>query len=144
MSKVIRVSDEIFEMIQQDAEPLVDNADSVLRRWAETLGKIYRSRKDTNERTNVMRQPVRNRQFRGDTLNRKYGVGARQSRYHKDGTFFECITKFPGALFDPDGFVVFSSRKEYEGCPQLHIGAKLNVPTGISTIRGYKRYPTSP
>lgn len=40
MTPVIRVSDDVFKWIQSDATPLVDTADSVLRRWAEQLGKL--------------------------------------------------------------------------------------------------------
>ena len=59
--------------------------------------------------------------------------------FHKDGTFFECLTWFPGALFDNHGYVRFETKFAYENCPQLQSRAKLNVPTGISSISEYAR-----
>jgi len=40
LSRTIEVSEKLFELIQQHAEPLVDTANSVLMRWAEQLGKL--------------------------------------------------------------------------------------------------------
>ncbi len=45
MSRTIRISDELYVYIQEDAIPLEDTPDSVLLKWAEQLDKI---RKDSN------------------------------------------------------------------------------------------------
>ena len=75
----------------------------------------------------------------GANLNRKWNVGATEAHYHKDGKFFMPLKRFPGALFDPDGYLLFSTRDEYESSPYLSIGDRLNVPGGISSVPGYRR-----
>ena len=70
-------------------------------------------------------------------LNLEWNVRAKHGAYHVGGTFFECLQRFPGALFDAHGYVRFETRESYENCPQLHHGQKLNVPDGISNIHGY-------
>jgi hypothetical protein len=80
----------------------------------------------------------------GDNLNRAWKVGALQARYHKDGTFYQGLHTFPGAFFDPDGYILFSSESKYRDCPFLaftlsHNGEKVNVHKGISSIPGYHK-----
>ena len=43
----------------------------------------------------------------GRNLNEKWKVGAKHALYHKDGTWYERLEKFPGALFDPYGYILF-------------------------------------
>ena len=49
--------------------------------------------------------------------------------------------RFPGALFDLNGYVVFETEEAYEQCLQLKHGKQLNVPGDdagdISSIPGY-------
>lgn len=40
MSKIIRISEDVYTAIQKSAIPLEDTPDSVLRRWAEKLGYL--------------------------------------------------------------------------------------------------------
>ena len=86
----------------------------------------------------------------GKCLNRKWKVGARHARYHKDGHWYEHLMRFPGALFDLNGYVVFETEEAYEQCSQLRHGKQLNVrpdgvrPDGISSISGYVRMVDGP
>jgi len=75
----------------------------------------------------------------GKALNREWGVGAQCARYHGDGTFFEHLTAFPGALFDRGGYVVFQTEADYLSAPGLQHGQKLNVHDGICKVPGYVR-----
>jgi hypothetical protein len=75
----------------------------------------------------------------GDSLKRRWHIPAVQARYHKDGTFFMPLEKFPGALCDPFGYVVFQNQQEYESCRFLEIGQRINVRPGISRIPKYVR-----
>ena len=75
----------------------------------------------------------------GESLNRKWQVGARHALYHRDGTWFMPIERFPGAYFDPNGYVLFRTKQEYLGNPYLRIGERVNVRGGISRIPGYKK-----
>jgi len=143
LSKQVRVSDEIFALIQNDAQPIVDTVDSVLRRWAEKLGKIEvpEASSNDNQKEEDKMKAIENYRYSANQLNRDFDVGAAQCRYHKDGHFFEKLTRFPGALFDADGYVVFTTRQNYQQSKYLNIGRKLNVPGGIAKLPGYKKYP---
>lgn len=76
-------------------------------------------------------------------LNKKWSVGARHSLYNIKGTWYHVLQKFPGALFDPNGYVLFDTQLDYDRCPQLKIKRETNTVTvsggGISSIRGYVR-----
>lgn len=75
----------------------------------------------------------------GKNLNREWRVGALHALYHHDGTFYQHLHKFPGALFDRSGYVVFETESSYRSAAGLHHGQKLNVPGGISSLTGYTR-----
>jgi hypothetical protein len=75
-------------------------------------------------------------------LNEKWNVGALQSNYRKDGSWYHCLTKFPGALFDEHGYIRFETQQDYESCPDLKINYKTNHTNPrrrtIKTITGYR------
>ena len=75
----------------------------------------------------------------GEALNEEWGVNARHSLYHKDGTFYMPLERFPGAYFDYHGYVIFQTREDYEKCAFLDIGQRVNAHRGISNIPGYIR-----
>lgn len=80
----------------------------------------------------------------GDFLNRKWKIGARQTRYRETGDFYMPLERFHGALCDRHGYVLFETEEEYMNCPQLQHGNpeaenyRLSVrPPGISKIYEY-------
>ena len=79
----------------------------------------------------------------GEEYNRKWGIGAKQARYHKDGHFYGLLERFPAALCDPQGYVLFQTKEEYQrrDPDYLALGEKkCNVrdrAAGISGIPGY-------
>ncbi len=75
----------------------------------------------------------------GASLNAQWNVGARHALYHTDGTFYMPLERFPGAYFDPNGYVLFRTEVEYVNNGYLDIGKRVNVRGGISRIPGYKR-----
>lgn len=75
----------------------------------------------------------------GRELNRKWNIGAAHVLYHKDGTWFHVLERFPGALCDPHGYVLFSDKDQYIKAPQLKIGVRTAVPAGINQLPGYVR-----
>ena len=75
----------------------------------------------------------------GKQLNRDWNVGARHALFHRDGTWYNNLERFPGALFDPDGYVVFANKEELVGEPRVRVGKETNVRSGISSIPGYVR-----
>ena len=81
------------------------------------------------------------RRITGDYLNRKYRLGARHALYHKDSTFYEKLTDFPGVLCDDRGYVRYDTREEFEHDSRLRIGRKVNVPGTVAGHPRYKRFP---
>lgn len=75
----------------------------------------------------------------GKYLNDLWGVGAKHALYSKDGKWYHHLKEFPGALFDRNGFIIFSSMNEYLKSPFLQHGQHLHVPKGISEMPGYVR-----
>ena len=80
----------------------------------------------------------------GEYLNRKWKIGARQTRKDEAGKFYMPLERFPGALCDRQGYVRFDTVDQYENCPQLQHpnpgsnNPRLNVKRpGISSIPGY-------
>lgn len=75
----------------------------------------------------------------GKRLNEKWSIGAVHALYHRDGTWFNLLERFPGALCDPNGYVLFSSKFEYEHSPYIKVGQQTNVPGGIQSLSNYVR-----
>jgi hypothetical protein len=76
---------------------------------------------------------------RGVELNKCWNVGAAHALYIHDGHWYHRLQRFPGALFDQNGYILFSTREEYEACPFLQIKKQINVlPPGISAIPEYQ------
>jgi hypothetical protein len=83
------------------------------------------------------------RRITGEGLNRQYRLGARHALYHKDGTFYERLTSFPGILCDQRGFVRFDTAEQFRRDPRLSIGDKVNVAKCLSAHTRYQPFPTS-
>ena len=58
----------------------------------------------------------------GEEYNRKWGIGAKQARYHKDGHFYGLLERFPAALCDPQGYVLFQTKEEYQRLDPDYLG----------------------
>jgi len=84
-----------------------------------------------------MEKPAGVRTGSGRQLNRKWSIGAQHVLYHKDGTWFHVLERFPGALCDPNGYVLFSNKQQYENSPHLRLGKRTAVHSGINQIPGY-------
>jgi len=61
----------------------------------------------------------------GDNLKRQWGIPAVQVRYHRDGTWFMPLEQFPGALCDPNGYIIFQNEQEYQSSRYLEIGQRV-------------------
>jgi len=89
---------------------------------------MTRAKKPTGARTNS-----------GRNLNERWNIGAAHALYHCDGTWFNLLERFPGASCDPNGYVLFASKFEYENSPDVKVGQQTNVPGGIHRLTGYVR-----
>ena len=75
----------------------------------------------------------------GRVLKDRWRIPAEHVLYREDGVWYHHLHRFPGALCDRHGYVVFRTRHEYESHPALSHGVELNVPGGIASLRGYVR-----
>jgi len=79
----------------------------------------------------------------GKTLAKKWTPNTKHALYRETGNWYHQLEKFPGVLFDKDGFKVFESKSDFENCPELKKTEATNTVTvsgGIKTIPGYTRY----
>lgn len=136
----IRIDDEVWAWLKRHAQPFEDTPNSVLRRLAglET-GRPSSSSQRAHPPTDKASSGRSRRGLTGRQLNIEWKVGALHALYHQDGNYFNHLRYFPGALFDPRGYVVFKSEQEYKKSPHLQHGAQLHVPNGISSIPSYVR-----
>lgn len=139
----IRIDDDVYSWLKSQAIPFEDTPNTVLRRLAKLEIKYSDAPGRTVEKSGVAKMTTTmkkgSRQWHGKQLNDLWDVHALDAYYHKDGTWFENLHRFPGALFDANGYVIFRTKQEYDNCSYLDIGQKLNVHQGISSIPGYKR-----
>jgi 5-methylcytosine-specific restriction enzyme A len=78
----------------------------------------------------------------GRELNEKWKAGVAHALYRRDGTWYHRLERFPGALFDANGYIRFDANSDLENCPGILIGKRanwLNVPDGIARLPGYVR-----
>jgi hypothetical protein len=73
----------------------------------------------------------------GRELDKKWDVGAQHALYREDGRWYMPLERFLGALFDLNGYVLFSTKQQYETSPYLRIGLRVNVPGGIASMPTY-------
>jgi hypothetical protein len=66
-----------------------------------------------------------------------WGLDVQHALYRKSGDWYHQLVRFPGALMDEHGYVVFETEEAYRQCPALRIRQDVAVPRGISQIPGY-------
>ena len=65
--------------------------------------------------------------------------------YIHDGRWYHPLKRFPGALFDRNGYILFETETDFRNCPHFSIGKDVSVPKpGISAVPGYVRVVGSP
>jgi len=75
---------------------------------------------------------------RARILNEQWKVGATQYRYNDDGHWYALLERFPAALFDPAGYLLFPTEEIYKTSPHIRRGKQISVPKpGISGVPGY-------
>jgi 5-methylcytosine-specific restriction protein A len=72
-------------------------------------------------------------------LQEEWGIIAIQVRYRETGTWYASLSRFPAALLDDSGYVLFGTEEEYKVSSYLHIGKQISVPKGISQMPTYVR-----
>jgi hypothetical protein len=76
---------------------------------------------------------------RGTELIDRWGIPARQARFHRDGSWYERLEKFPAAYCDREGYVLFGSEDDLRTTPGVRIepSGQVWVPGGIASLPGY-------
>jgi hypothetical protein len=148
VSPIIRIDAAVWEWLKSHARPFEDTPNSVLRRLAGLDSVNDGTREETirdRSEGGVVRtqEPKLVRRVTGEALNGTYSLGARHALYHKDGTFFERLTSFPGVLCDARGYVSYETRDQFEHDPRLEIRQKVNIPRGLSSHPRYKLFPAA-
>ena len=64
----------------------------------------------------------------------------------RGGIFYMALKKFPGALFDDNGYAIFDNEVEYKNCKGIALTKgggqeKINISNSISSLPQYKRDP---
>lgn len=93
----IRVDSDVYGWLQSLATPFDDNPNSVLRRIA-GLDDEGRSpfRDEPKSGGDVIKRSVPTGRHTGDSLNRQWNVSAKHALYHREGTFYQNLVRFPG------------------------------------------------
>jgi 5-methylcytosine-specific restriction protein A len=68
-----------------------------------------------------------------DTL----GLKASHALYREDGIWYHHLERFPGILFDANGYLIINSEDEYKSHPEFRLTKALTVKGGISHFKGY-------
>jgi len=139
----IRVDDDVYAWLQKQARPFEDTPNSVLRRVA-GLGstakpELVQATKGAKAMASTAANATASERLSGRKLNELWGVGAKHALYHREGCWYNNLERFPGALFDPNGYVLFETEQAYKSSRHLRIAQETNVTNGISSMAGYKR-----
>lgn len=79
----------------------------------------------------------------GERRQQEWNIPAIQTRYHYKGEFYIALTKFPGALADFNGYVVFKNKAELRNSKGIETRLQgltnlcIEVPKGISRLCDY-------
>lgn len=141
MSSVIRVDTAVWEWLKTQARPLEDTPNSVLRRVAGIDPPLVAQAADDG--TPALAAPPRRKRVTGEWLNRAFRLGAEHSLYHRDGTLFERLERFPGVLCDRHGYVWYDTERDFLNDTRLSIGEKVNVPDSIRAHPSYRTFKSA-
>jgi hypothetical protein len=157
MAPTIRIDDDVYSWLQQQARPFEDTPNTVLRRVAgldeaklaaaklSSLNTATSRQRTIKEESDNQTDPpeahkaLRDGRIRGAHLNKLWKVGAVHALYRETGDWYQNLLRFPGALFDANGYVLFESEKAYRECPHVSIAQTTHVQSGISSLPNYVR-----
>lgn len=78
----------------------------------------------------------------GAYLNKLLGIDAKHALYREDGKWYHNLKKFPGILFDKNGYILFQSEESYLSHPELQHKKDLHVKNGIQNLDSYRYFTT--
>ncbi|MBN4064932.1 hypothetical protein JYU04_04270 [Dehalococcoides mccartyi] len=131
----IRIDEQVYEWLQQQAKPFEDTPNTILRRVA-MLDAVVSTNTDRKYSSNSGK---RDRSASGRKLAVRENLKVTKAYYHWEGTWFQRVREFPVALFDKEGYVIFNSEREYLNHPDVEGSEKTNIPKGIASFSEYKK-----
>jgi len=113
--------------------------------WSERQKAVWRPPETSRDATPALLEelltlPRSKRRNIGAQLNSQWNVGAQHALYRANGTWYHWLRRFPGALFDANGYVRLETEDDLLGCSGVQVGERanwLNVPDGIASLPGY-------
>jgi hypothetical protein len=90
-----------------------------------------------SRKTSVSAKPASPSPTTARQLLSAWGIPARHALYHNEGKWYHRLERFPAALLDQNGYVVFTSKEAYLESKYLRHGKHLNVRGGIRQIPEY-------
>ena len=78
-----------------------------------------------------------NRTNTARALVKRWQLDVAHALYRETGDWYHQLERFPGALLDKSGFVIFETEDAYTNCPHLKIRQDVSVPNQITSIPGY-------
>lgn len=136
----IRIDNEVYNWLKSLATPFEDSPNSVLRQVAGLESRSSQPPSTGPDLGTIKKKKESRMQITGKFLAQKHNLRVHHALYHWEGTFYENLNRFPGALCDPNGYVIFTTENDYYKCSHLRITKKTNVPYGIARIPGYQRF----
>src|SRR5258708_4418868 len=71
-------------------------------------------------------------------LQKLWGIEAKEGRLRETGDWYNAFSRFPAALLDAHGYILFATEEEYRTSPHISIGKQISVKDpGISAIPSY-------
>jgi hypothetical protein len=138
-------SEYIAHLIRMDFEPTSAGSDDyeLVIRLSHVLATPHEQQiTPANAGTKELRRAAVDRSLTGLTgrqVNQEWEVGARHALYHHEGQWYHQLLRFPGALFDCNGYILFETRDVFRNCSYLNITQDVHIPQGIAAIPGYVR-----
>lgn len=76
----------------------------------------------------------------GNYLNKILSIDAKHALYREDGKWYHNLTRFPGVLFDKNGFVTFYKEDDYLLNPSLQIKKDFHITDDIENLANYLKF----
>jgi len=92
--------------------------------WVRRLHEVANVSREESVTNMDQHEKPRTRTATGNQLARLWGLDVEHALYRKTGNWYHYLTRFPGALLDPAGYVIFRTEADFTTCPGLQLGRK--------------------
>lgn len=76
----------------------------------------------------------------GNYLNKLLELNTLHALYREDGKWYHHLKKFPGVLFDTNGYLIFQTIEDYINNSSLIKQKDLHIINGLSSLAGYQKF----